>query len=137
MQYWNNTFFFLFSLFLSLSLVRLSPLQGMPSFSFSSPCHPSLLGNTHLSSLHHRNLWLLQHPTLFRKQHSLFFVVSNSLPSCLLFTALLPLPISCQDSPFFSLLNPLTSWLCRPLSPGLNNPLTTLCLHPRPLSNLF
>lgn len=62
----------LFFFFLSLSLVRLSPLQGMPSSSFSSPRHPSLLGNTHLSGPHHRNLWLLQHPAPFRTQHSLF-----------------------------------------------------------------
>lgn len=128
------------TLCLTLSLVRLSPLQGMPSFLLFFPLSipvVSLGTLTHLSSLYPRHLPGF-FTTLSPLELTTLSLVVSHCPSAVFSS---PPSIHFQSlsriHPLFSLLNPFTSCLCRLLSPGLNNPLTTLCLHPHPPSDLF
>lgn len=125
--------------FSSLSLVRLSPLQGMPSSPFSSPCPASLLGNTLLSSLYHRNIsgFFTTPPIPFRTDLSLL----GCLPLSTQLSSLHCPPPTSDRFPGFTLYFP--SWIHVLLGCAGHChqdriiPLTRLCLHPPPPPNLF
>lgn len=134
-QYWNNTFFFFFFCLWALSgWVLYKECLPPPSLPLAIlVCLGTLIFQAFTTEtsgffstpppLERNNLSFWLSPTVYP-------AVFSSLPSSH-FQSL------ARTHPLFSLLNPPTSWLCRPLSPGLNNPLTTLCLHPHPPSNLF
>lgn len=124
---------------LSLGLVRLSPLQGMPSSSFSFLWWARLLGNTLLLSLRHRNIsgFFTAPPTPFRTDHSLL----GCLPLSTRLSSLHRSPPMSSRFPGF-ILN-LPSWIHSLLGCAGHChqdwiiPLTLLCLHPPPPSSLF
>lgn len=116
-QYW----------FLSLSLVRLSSLQGMPSFLllFSLLLILGRLGTlSSLKSPPQKPSWL-HHHAIPLELTPLFLVVSRCPLSCLHFTIPPSTSNLCPDSPFVFPLELIHSLSMRALPPGLNNSLTS------------
>lgn len=113
--------------FLSLSLIRLSPLQGMPSFIllFSLLLILGRLGTlSSLKSPPQKPSWLYHHP-IPSERTVLFLVVSHCPLSYLHFTTPSSTSHLCPDSAFVFPLEFIHSLSVQALSPGLNNSLTS------------